>query len=168
MKNSHLRCARFVGALLAILLSLGASPPAGADGEDARQLDRLFPRSTLQIATPGARVHTFRIWVADDDARRARGLMFVRELAEQEGMLFVYPREQRVAMWMKNTLIALDMLFVDAAGVVVHVVENTEPHSLETIPSRRPVLAVVELKAGAAERLKIRPGARVLHPAFRQ
>ncbi len=133
---------------------------------DAATLDRIFPRSTLQIATPDARLHTFDSWVAEDDARRARGLMFVRELGDSEGMLFIYPQEHPVAMWMKNTYIPLDMLFVGADGRVAHVVENTEPESLTTIESKVPVLAVVELKAGTAARLKIRPGARVMHAAF--
>jgi len=153
-------------AALLLFVALLWVPLARADGADARQLDRLFPRSSLQIATPDARLHTFAVWVADDAARRARGLMFVRELADDAGMLFVYPSTQPVAMWMKNTFIPLDMLFVNAEGAIVHVVENTEPHSLETILSTQPVLAVIELKAGAAARLKIRPGARVLYPAF--
>ena len=137
-----------------------------ASANDAATLDRIFPRSTLQIATPDARLHTFRVWIAEDDARRARGLMFVRELGEQEGMLFIYGQQHPVSMWMKNTYISLDMLFVGADGRVERVVENTEPESLKTIESKTPVLAVVELKAGTAARLKIRPGARVIHGAF--
>jgi uncharacterized membrane protein (UPF0127 family) len=153
---------RFAVALTALLLmSL-----VRADGSDARELDRLFARSTLQIATPDARLHTFSIWVADNDARRARGLMFVRELADDEGMLFIYPETQPVNMWMKNTYIPLDMLFVRADGRIERIAENTKPHSLETIGSGNPVRAVVELKAGAAARLKIRPGAQVIHSAF--
>ena len=69
-------------------------------------------------------------------------------------------------MWMKNTYISLDMLFVRKDGRVERVVENTEPESLKTIESKSPVLAVIELKAGTAARLKIRPGARVIHSAF--
>ena len=137
-----------------------------AGANDAATLDRIFPRSTLQIATPDARLHTFRVWIAEDDARRARGLMFVRALGEQEGMLFIYGEAHPVSMWMKNTYISLDMLFVGADGRVERVVENTEPESLKTIESKTPVLAVVELKAGTAARLKIRPGARVIHGAF--
>lgn len=149
--------------LLSLVLAFLVSTAASADGA---KLDQLFPRSTLQIATPDARLHTFKIWVAADDMLRARGLMFVRELNDDQGMLFIYPQQQPVAMWMKNTFIPLDMLFVNAAGRVEHVVENTEPESLKTIESKVPVLAVVELKGGTAARLKIRPGARVMHAAF--
>jgi uncharacterized membrane protein (UPF0127 family) len=120
----------------------------------------------LQVATPDARVHRFRIWIADDDARRARGLMFVQHLDDDQGMLFIYPATQEISMWMKNTYIPLDMVFIDSGGKVVHVVANTKPHSLESITSTKPVLAVLELKAGTASRLKIAPGALVMHEAF--
>jgi uncharacterized membrane protein (UPF0127 family) len=131
-------------------------------------LDELFTRSTLQIATPDARLHAFDVWVADNDRRRARGLMYVERLDDDEGMLFVYPQAQPVSMWMKNTKIALDMLFVRGDGRIERVVENTTPLSLETIDSGAPVTAVIELKAGTAAKLKIRPGALVIHPAFSQ
>lgn len=134
--------------------------------DDASALDRIFPRSSLQIATPDARLHSFEIWVAEDDAHRARGLMYVKQLAADAGMLFIYPRSQPIAMWMKNTYLPLDMLFVDEDGRITRVVENTEPLSLDTIASGGPVRAVIELNAGTAARLKIREGARVIHPAF--
>jgi|SRR5687768_2759900 uncharacterized protein len=153
---------RFVRLLALLLLAA----PALADSSDAAQLDRVFPRSALQIATPDARLHKFRIWIADNDQRRARGLMFVKQLADDEGMLFVYPRAVRAGMWMKNTFIPLDMLFVAADGKVMHVVENTEPHSLKTIEATSDVTAVIELKGGTASRLRIAKGARVMHPAF--
>jgi uncharacterized protein len=155
----------------AICLLLLVFRAAGADTRqdapsDARELDRIFQRSTLQIATPDARLHRFNVWVADDEARRARGLMHVKHLNAGDGMLFVYPQPQAIAMWMKNTFIPLDMLFVAPDGKVTHVVENTEPHSLRTIESGGVVLGVVELAAGTVARLKIAPGARVIHPAF--
>jgi uncharacterized membrane protein (UPF0127 family) len=81
-------------------------------------------------------------------------------------MLFVYPRPQMIAMWMKNTFIPLDMLFVAPDGRVTRVVENTEPQSLKTIESGGEVMGVVELAAGTVARLKIAPGAQVIHPAF--
>jgi uncharacterized membrane protein (UPF0127 family) len=78
----------------------------------------------------------------------------------------VYPQPQLIAMWMKNTFIPLDMLFVAPDGKVTHVVENTEPQSLKTIESGGAVVGVVELAAGTVARLKIAPGAQVIHPAF--
>jgi uncharacterized protein len=157
----------FLAAVAAAFLWVPCSVPAAAGtGGDAQQLDRLFPRSTLQIATPDAKLHKINVWVADNDARRARGLMFVEQLADDAGMLFIYPAPQPISMWMKNTHLALDMLFVSADGRVHRVVENTTPMSLDTISSDGTVMAVIELKAGSAARMKIRPGAQVIHPAF--
>jgi uncharacterized protein len=155
---------RLCRAGLALIAAVALACAAWAD--DARELDRMFPRATLKIATPDARLHTFKVWVAEDESRRARGLMYVRGLADDEGMLFIYPQAQHIGMWMKNTLIPLDMLFVAADGRIAHVVANTTPHSLETVESKGPALAVIELKGGAAAKLNIRPGARVEHPAF--
>lgn len=154
-------------AASAALFWLAVAGPETARADDASaQLDQHFRRSTLQIATPDARLHKFNVWLADDDMRRARGLMFVTEMPEQQGMLFIYPRAQPVAMWMKNTHIPLDMLFVRADGRVERVVENTTPMSTKTIESGGPVLAVIELNAGVAKRNNIRAGAQVIHPAF--
>jgi uncharacterized membrane protein (UPF0127 family) len=155
-------------ALLTLLCAAWFVGAQAADETiDASQLDRFFQRTTLQVATPSARVHTFKVWVADDFKRRARGLMFVNRLADDEGMLFIYEQPQEVSMWMKNTFIPLDMLFVDTGGKVIRVVENTVPHSLETISSQGLALGVIELKGGTAKRLGIDTGARISHPAFR-
>ncbi|MBL8269686.1 DUF192 domain-containing protein [Steroidobacter sp.] len=132
----------------------------------SQDLDRSFRREPVQIATPDARLHRFNMWIADDDQRRARGLMFIRQLGAEDAMLFIYPQSQSVAMWMKNTYVPLDMLFVAADGKVVNIVAHTEPLSLKTIESKGIVQGVIELPAGAAARLKIAPGAQVIHPAF--
>ncbi len=162
------RLGMLAAAALCWLAAVGVSPMGAARADDAAnaQLDQIFRRSSLQIATPDARLHKFDVWVADDDARRARGLMFVTKMPEQQGMLFIYPKAQPVAMWMKNTHIPLDMLFVRADGRVERVVENTTPMSTKTIESGAPVLAVIELNAGVAKRNNIQAGARVIHPAF--
>jgi uncharacterized membrane protein (UPF0127 family) len=159
----------FVSALCMLGLLFGAAcaaegPPS--DATDAADLNRIFPRSTLQIATPDARLHPFNVWVADDEPRRNRGLMFIKQLSAADGMLFIYPSPQLVGVWMKNTYVPLDILFVAADGKVAHVVENTVPLSLQTISSGEPVLGFVELRAGSAARLKIKRGAQVIHPAF--
>jgi len=150
-------------AAACVLLASGLSAAAT---KDAQELDRRFSRSTLQIATPDARLHKIDVWVADNDVRRARGLMFVEQLADDAGMLFIYPEPQPVGIWMKNTPLSLDILFVRADGRVHRIAENAKPFSTDTIPSNGIVLAVIELKAGSAARLKIRPGAQVIHPAF--
>jgi uncharacterized membrane protein (UPF0127 family) len=156
----------FIAALLCYAV-LGVTSARAEDSGNA-QLDQIFRRSALQIATPDARIHKFDVWIADDEPRRNRGFMFVTKLAADKGMLFIYPQSQPVAMWMKNTHIPLDMLFVRADGRVQNVAENTTPMSTKTIESAGPVLAVIELAGGTAKRLNIRAGAQVIHPAFTQ
>jgi len=152
--------------LLLLTLASATADTRKDEASDSKELDQIFKRSTLQIATPDARLHRFNIWLADDEPRRNRGLMFVKHLNAGDAMLFVYPQPQSIAMWMKNTFIPLDMLFVAPDGKVTRVVENTEPQSLRTIESGGMVQGVVELAAGTAARLKITPGAQVIHPAF--
>lgn len=152
----------WVYACAAVLLASQAL----ADSGDAAQLDRMFRRSTLQIATPDARLHTFRVWVADDPPRRARGLMFVKHLEDDEGMLFIYDQPQPVAMWMKNTFIPLDMLFIDKNGVIIDIAERTVPQSTAIISPGVPARAVLEVNGGTAARLGLRRGDRVIYPAF--
>jgi len=156
------RALRILMAVVAMQLTAGA-----AFASDADDLDRAFERSQLQIATPDARLHRFDVWIADDDAHRARGLMFVKQLAADAGMLFIYDHPQQIAMWMKNTKIPLDMLFVAPDGRVARIAANTEPESLKIIESGAPVLGVIELNAGTAAKLHIQVGARVIHPAFK-
>ena len=95
------------------------------------------------------------------------GLMHRKELAERRGMLFDFKQEQPVSMWMKNTLIPLDMLFIRADGTIARIAANTVPLSTATIPSNEPVLAVLEIAGGAAKRLGIAPGDRVAHSILR-
>jgi uncharacterized membrane protein (UPF0127 family) len=153
--------ALLLGALLGNVAH-GADAPASSPEVTVKDLDQVFRRSTIQIATPDARLHRFNSWIADDDQRRARGLMFIKQLRPDDSMLFIYPQPQPVAMWMKNTYVPLDMLFVAPDGKVIKVVQNTEPLSLKTIESGGIVLGVVELPAGTAARFKIAAGAQVI------
>ena len=85
-----------------------------------------------------------------------------------QGMLFDFGRIEPVAMWMQNTYLPLDMLFIRADGTIARIAANTEPLSTRTIPSGEPVLAVLELNAGTAAKLGIKPGDRVEHPVFKR
>jgi uncharacterized membrane protein (UPF0127 family) len=156
----------FARWLLLCLAPLWLASGGAEVSSDADRLNQLFERSTLKIATPDARVHSFNVWLAADDQHRQLGLMYVRQLDANAGMLFIYPEPFRIGMWMKNTFLSLDMLFVDPKGKVVQVVERTTPQSLKTISANTAVLGVIELNAGTAERLRIRPGSRVMHAAF--
>jgi uncharacterized protein len=121
---------------------------------------------TLEIAGKSG-VHVFSVEMARTPAERERGLMFVRELPEGRGMLFDFEHDQEVAMWMRNTYIPLDMLFIRGDGRIQRIAENTEPKSERIIPSGGPVRAVLEVIGGTARKLGIVPGDRVAHPMFK-
>nr|WP_074257600.1 DUF192 domain-containing protein [Vannielia litorea] len=108
----------------------------------------------------------FSVEVADDTAERGLGLMNREKMARSAGMLFVYPRAGRVSFWMRNTLIPLDMIFLDEAGVVTRVHSNAVPLDETPIPGGEGVLAVLEINGGLAEAFGIAPGAQMRHPAF--
>jgi uncharacterized protein len=143
---------RLVGAAL-VALSLTA---AGAWAEALQ---------TLEIVTASG-PHQFKVELADTPSERAKGLMFRRSMPPNQGMLFDFHDEVPIMMWMKNTYIPLDMVFVDRAGTVTRIAPDAVPLSEETIPGGM-AYAVIELNAGAAEKIGLKPGDAVHHPAFR-
>jgi uncharacterized membrane protein (UPF0127 family) len=124
-----------------------------------------FPTATLAIVTASGS-HQFTVELATTPAQMSQGLMFRQSLPPDAGMLFDYQTPSMASMWMKNTLIPLDMLFVDAGGHVVNIHERAVPGSLEALAAAAPVRAVIELNGGTAARLGIRPGDRVIYPIF--
>jgi len=125
-----------------------------------------FPSGKLEISDGKKFKHVFQVWLADTPSRMAQGLMFVRSLPSDRGMLFVHDQPEPMTMWMKNTYIPLDMVFIDEHGRIQQIVEQTTPHSLDLIRSKDPALAVLEIAAGEAHRLGIHPGQLVKHPAL--
>ncbi len=125
-----------------------------------------FERSALTIELADGTRHAMDVELARTPLQQAQGLMYRRDLAPDAGMLFVYSRDEPRSMWMKNTYIPLDMLFLARDGRVVQIVERAVPHSLATIASKESVAAVLELNGGTVDRLGIAPGDRVLHPAL--
>lgn len=125
-----------------------------------------FERSALVIVGEAER-HEFDVELALTPEQLSRGLMFRRAMAPNAGMLFDFgKRTQRVSMWMKNTILPLDMLFIDAGGRIESIAERTVPQSLVAISSRGLVRGVLELNGGTVSRLGIKPGDRVEHPIF--
>ena len=124
-----------------------------------------FPVSRLTVETARGRF-AFTVEVADTGARQTQGLQGRRSLAPDAGMLFDFQTPRIVSMWMKDTYLPLDMIFIAADGVVLNIAEKTVPHSLIPIASAGEALAVLEVNAGVAARLAIRPGDRVYHPIF--
>ncbi len=125
-----------------------------------------FTRDSLVLRAADGTEREFDIELALTPEQQAQGLMYRRSLAADAGMLFLYRPARQVTMWMKNTVIPLDMLFIAEDGEIVKIVERTVPFSLTNISSDRPVRGVLEINGGMADRLEIRPGDRVVHPAF--
>ncbi|WP_245410987.1 DUF192 domain-containing protein [Microvirga flavescens] len=122
----------------------------------------------LSIVTQAGQRQAFQVEVARNDADRAQGLMFRRSMAADRGMLFDFARVEPVSMWMQNTYLPLDMLFIRPDGIIARIAANTEPLSTRTISSGEPVLAVLELNAGTAAKLGIKAGDKVEHPLFKR
>lgn len=119
----------------------------------------------LEIVTKSG-VQVFTVEVAKTEQERATGLMYRKELPDGRGMLFDFSPEQQVSMWMKNTFIPLDMIFVRSDGRILRIAENTTPQSEKIIPSGGLVKGVIEVAGGTAKKLGIAPGDRVGHPLF--
>ena len=121
--------------------------------------------SRLQLP-PGRGLPYITIELALDPASQARGLMFRQKLTTGHGMLFYYDYDHEITMWMKNTFIPLDMIFIRKDGIIHRIVSHTEPFSLEPVSSNGQVRAVLEIAAGEAERLGLRAGDRLKHKLF--
>lgn len=154
------------GFLLGCIPVLAALALAGGEPRGAH-VGRGANSSILVIETATA-WHEFSVEIARSPVDQARGLMFRRRLRTDSGMLFIYSRDQQITMWMKNTVIPLDMLFIARDGRIVNIAERAIPMSLRSIPSSGPVRAVLEVNGGTASRLKIFAGDKVVHPAFRR
>jgi uncharacterized membrane protein (UPF0127 family) len=122
-----------------------------------------FPKTQLAIRTASGPVVNFLVWIADNPSRSEQGLMFVRDLDPHAGMLFEFSGRERVTMWMKNTYVSLDMLFIGAHGRIDYIAPRTTPQSLDMISAPGPVSEVLELKGGIAEQLGIHIGDVVVH-----
>lgn len=160
----HQNCRDFDAfkAFVAVLLLLaGMVCPACA--QDAAQAKlRTTPLEIVSVTG----IHRFTVEMAVDDQSRAIGLMHRREMAEDEGMLFDFGRDDIVAMWMKNTVLSLDMVFIMADGTISNIAENTKPFSLDTVTSRGRVRSVLEVKAGTTRRLGLKAGDKVRNIIF--
>ncbi|QDL93403.1 DUF192 domain-containing protein [Paroceanicella profunda] len=151
MRKSPARLAAALGVALILAASGAASAACAPDTADLRG---------------GFGTVRFSVELADDAAERAQGLMFRESMPKFSGMLFVYDQPAEAHFWMKNTLIPLDMLFLDATGTVRHIHPQAVPGDLTPIPSEGPALAVLEINGGLAARLGLKAGDVMRHPAF--
>ena len=144
--------ALLAAGLLAVLAPLAAR----AQTVPLENLDR-FPRTTLTLEAAGHPVR-FKVWIANTPARQVQGLMFVRDLPADQGMIFPMHPPRVAEFWMANTYIPLDMLFVAPDGHIEKITANAKPFSLKTISSGAPVEAVIEIRGGEAKKLGITVG----------
>jgi uncharacterized membrane protein (UPF0127 family) len=147
-----------IAAILAIGLLLS--------GQSSPQLDleTEFDKGVLIISANENACYVFDVYLATTRGQQMQGLMFVRDLPEMTGMLFAYSEARTLSMWMKNTYISLDILFIRADGTVSSIARNTEPHSLTTISAKEQLNFVLELNAGLTDKLGIEPGSIVHFP----
>ncbi len=152
MAQTLVRRSAFLFILALIAAPLASRAPAAEQG-------------TLEIATRSG-VRTFAVDLAVTDEERAKGLMFRKEVPEGYGMLFDFKQEQPVSMWMKNTFVSLDMIFIKNDGRIARIADSTKVQSEDIISSGQPVRAVLEVVAGTAKKYGIAPGDKVAYPLF--
>ncbi|WP_066687136.1 DUF192 domain-containing protein [Caulobacter sp. CCH9-E1] len=145
----------------AILALAGGAWALGFGGARAAQAKL----ETVEVVTSRGRAR-FQVEIAATQAEQARGLMFRKSLAPDRGMLFTYKRPQPAAYWMKNTLIPLDIIYIQPDGRILSIVRNARPYDETPLPSGGLVLGVLEIAGGRAAQLGILPGDRVLHRIF--
>jgi uncharacterized membrane protein (UPF0127 family) len=159
-------CQHRAAALCLALLLCSLAISTVLPGTAVLASDDDFPVSALQIRTAHGQ-RSFNIRIADTAARQELGLMYQTRLAANEGMLFPQPQPRVMSMWMKNTYIPLDMLFIDSRGRIVCLLANARPQSLEILSCSTPAKAVLEIGGGEAAEQGIRVGDRVLHRYFK-
>ena len=154
---------RLVFALILALIA-GASlvPPVAAQDEIA------FDRTELMIVTAAGAQHKFTTQWAKTWQQKQHGLMFRKQLPLDQGMLLDYDPPQPASIWMRNTLIPLDILFIRADGTIESIFNGAKPRDETPMPSKGDVRAVLELNAGVTRLLGIQPGDKVEHPIFKQ
>ncbi len=150
-------------------LVLAGAALAAACASTPGRTPALFPglqQATVR-ATTATGAHDFSVWVAADPKSRERGLMYVRDMPARRGMLFLFEFPQELAFWMKNTYLSLDLVFIDADGRVLNIAANAKPFSLDPIESDGNALAVLEVRAGTAQKIGLEPGDLVSLPSLR-
>jgi len=149
--------ARFFAIVVLAVAGLAGAGLAGEGAQAECRDDRVDLRGTWGQAR-------FNVEIADTDATRASGLMFRETMPRFSGMLFVYDRPDRAVFWMENTLIPLDMLFIDETGRVNHIHHDARPLDRTAIDGGADVLMVLEINGGMARRMGIAPGSELRHP----
>jgi uncharacterized protein len=156
MNSDRYRCGSRAGLLAACVAALVSLAGVGAQAASVQPLE-IVTKSGVQV---------FSVEMATTEKEKETGLMYRKELPDGKGMLFDFSPEQQISMWMKNTYIPLDMIFIRADGRILRIAENTEPMSTKIISSGGLAKGVLEVIAGTAQKYGIAPGDRVAHPLF--
>lgn len=158
---------RILAILLALSAAMAGPVPGPALGQAWAQTaaQATLPMDRLAIVTSRGR-YDFDVEIADDPAEQASGLMFRETMAPRHGMLFDFGETRMVNMWMRNTPLPLDMVFIRSDGTVARVAERTTPFSEEIVSSGEAVAYVLELNAGIANLIGLKPGDRIESPAL--
>jgi hypothetical protein len=147
---------------LALLCLVASVLPGGARALEPARLVADFPRGQMVLETGGPRCLLVDVYLATTPEQRSQGLMFVESMDEFEGMYFGYRDPSGIVMWMKNTPLPLDMIFIGEDFRVTRVEAQTTPYSLTRIESGAPVVGVLEVGGGLAARWGVKPGTRIL------
>jgi uncharacterized membrane protein (UPF0127 family) len=152
-----------LATLCALALALTAATLSRAQSGPLEDLSN-FPRTSLEIQHGKSKkdARHFDIWIADSPGRQEQGLMFVRDLPPGQGMLFPQKQPRQMSMWMKNTYVELDIVFVGEKGTIDKIIEHAHPLKLDTLNSDKPVTAVLEIKGGEAANQGLKVGDRVI------
>lgn len=144
--------------------SVGArAPAAAASTAEAEARHPVSGLKVIDLVVRGTAEHRFRVELADTVAAQARGLMYRTELGDFEGMIFPSAAPEPRSFWMKNTPLSLDIIFIGPDGRITNIAADTVPYSLDPVPSIGLASAVLELRAGRAAALGIKPGDRVVY-----
>jgi len=155
------RCAKTTLIVLSFVYLAFGTVGSGLYAQDGV----IFRRDHLKVVTESG-AHVFQVEMAETPRQRTQGLMWRRHLPESSGMLFDFGNSAPVVMWMKNTYVPLDMIFITANGTILNIARDTVPESTAFINSGGPVRGVLEVPAGTTARLGIRPGHRIDHSWF--
>lgn len=147
--------------LAALILAFAGNLQSLDNEASLPPFDEFFDKGVLVLINSEKTCYRLDVYIADKPVQRSRGLMYVRSMPEMTGMIFVYETDGYIGMYMRNTYIPLDMLFVRADGSVSSIAYNTEPQSMENITALEPVRYVLELNAGMAEKLSIDKFSRI-------
>jgi hypothetical protein len=157
----HLR--HLIGLFILVFFCFKLVAVYASNTVDAPQYLQAFP---LEVVTQSGR-YLFTIEVAKTPAEIKKGLMFRKDVSSSSGMLFIFPVSQEGRFWMKNTPLSLDVIFIDSAGKVVEICENTVPYSLQSVTSKgQKIKAVLEVLAGTSKDILLRKGDQIICPAF--